>query len=186
MRCLRTTLVLLVFLVAACSDAGDNGTPQAGEDTAVDATSEATSPTDGATTSPVPTVGSSAPLAPRAVAEADGIRVTLLQLVDPWQTPPGEERPGDGMRYVEIAVTVENYSGRSLHLGYDDFTFESDAESAVGIDIGGATPYLESQTLAADATVQGFVVAELPDDAQLTVIRFDADVSTPDEIVFGQ
>lgn len=182
------TLFAIVALLTACGggdDATETPTPDEANTATVSATATVVDPGGGTPTSEA-TVGSSAPLTAQSVAEADGVRVVLLQITDDWHQPSGQPAAPSGSRYVQIAVTVENHSDRAFTVGYDSFEFVAGEETSPGIKIGGAEPYLGRQDLPPEAAIQGFVVGVIPDAETLTGIHFDADGSTSVEVVFGE
>jgi hypothetical protein len=189
MKLLLAFLTATSFLLAACASDEGTGTPGGNTDEpqgTATATATGTSTSDGTTPTTPPGAGPDADLATQAIAEADNIRVTLLHIEDPWEQPVGEPEPPAGTRYVQVAVTIENYSGRPYQVAFDDFIFYGGGQATEGIDIGGADPYLSTQTLAADATIQGFVVGEVVEGDEFSGLTFDADTATEARVTFGE
>ncbi len=190
LRRLRLPVALLLagaLAVAAACGGGGDGTPDpTPEDTATAAASLTPRPRKSTTPEPS-TVGKAATIEKNAAAEADGVRVILHQVTDPWVEPDGADPPAPGYRYVEIAVTVENRSGDRVTTGFDDFVFVSgDGSQREGLKIDGITPFFDHQEMAADTVVQGFVIGEVRDRSTLARIEYDADPTTTVRATFEE
>ena len=186
MRLVHLLLVLAAVLAfGACEDLEEE--PTAGPRTPTATPGGPSLPT--VTTTPIgPTpITSQADVEPNAVAEADGVRVTLLQVTDPFEPGPAADPPEQGYRYVQIAVTLENRSGEDITTGFGAFTFVSeDGSGRQGKRVQGVEPYLITQAIADEAVLQGLLVGEVKEGSQLAGITYDADSATPSTVVFGR
>ena len=179
-------LALASAIVGGCGSDDSAGSPTPEGSVSASATA---APGAGATATPTPTsppVAETAPLTPQAAAEADGIRVILAQVLQPWLPDAATPAAPAGSHYVLIAVTIENRSRKPVEVGYNTFAFVGSQGETPGVNIPGADPYLTRQTLAPRAVVQGFVAGILPDDGDLTGVRFDADPGTDAHVTFEE
>lgn len=176
-------LLVVIPLALGCDEVDDQPTNTR------TATSTA-SPTSLPTVTRTPTPGditTAAGLEPGAVAEADGVRVTLLQVTDPWEAFAEADTPEEGYRYVQAAVTLENRSGEDITTGFGAFAFVSgDGTASRGKRVEGAEPYLITQTIADEAVVQGLVVGEVKEGEAFSGLMFDPQNATPQRVVFGE
>ncbi len=117
------------------------------------------------------------PLTPELVAEADGVRVTLKRIADPYDNPFEDTQAGT--RFVGFDLTIESAAGGSLkRLRDQDFQLIDAAGAAYGgrivesVGIGG---------FGAADLVLAFTVGA---GASPSLLRYDPDPANPGQIEF--
>lgn len=124
---------------------------------------------------------------PGAVAEAENVRVTLLEVTDPWTGDGTLWGPQPGTKYVAIRVAVENLGGGDHDLDSTNFhlkTSSFDGEVTffkAEPDLFAAGPFLD---LSPGARAEGWVTFVVAEPAQLTMLKYDPDIFTTKDIEF--
>jgi hypothetical protein len=137
-------------------------------------------------TAPV-SVSDQAPLEKGAQAEADEVRVVVLQISDPFKASRQAATPEAGYHYAQVAVQVENRGAADITTGFGAFSLvSSDGSARPAVRVAGVDPYFITQSIASEAVVQGLIVGEVKDGETLAGLTFDANDGTPDAITFGQ
>jgi hypothetical protein len=120
-----------------------------------------------------------------AVAEAEDVRVTLNQVVDPWVSDNQFEQPDAGKRFVAFDVTIENVGGSGTHYASPINFKLTDSESfAYEITFFGPDPALRTTGLGSGEKTRGWVPFEVNQNASLAVLKYDPNMFTTDDIEF--
>jgi len=129
--------------------------------------------------------------APGAVAEAEGIRVTLNEIRDPFEPAEIFAQPYEGNRFVVFDVTIERTGsgGRFVWCGdfklidADGFVYEEsfDAVFALGTE---NLPTLDGTNIGKGEKVRGWCGFEVRADAKLSVLKYDPNPFTTNDIEF--
>jgi hypothetical protein len=120
---------------------------------------------------------------PGAVAEAEDVRITLSQIVDPWVSDNMFIEPASGKRFVSFEVTIEQMDGSHLA---SDFNFQlTDAEGfASDPTFGGPEPALPTIDLGKGQKTQGWVLFEVNEGTALKLLKYDPNLFTTNDIEF--
>jgi hypothetical protein len=124
---------------------------------------------------------------PGAVAEAEGIRMTFLEKVDPWTAYGQFEEPPAGNIYVAVKIAMENVGKRDHDLWPSNFSLKTssfDGEVTyfkAEPDLFAAGPFL---TLSNGARAEGWVTFTVAQGAQLRLLKYDPDPLTTSDIEF--
>jgi hypothetical protein len=188
-------LLILVIVIAAGAAAGGGGNKE--ETTAVQPTAAAES----TAVAPVHQVQPTLPPQPTAekiqrivtatagaVAEAEDVRVTLNEITDPWVSPAqfAPDQPDPGMRFVALDVTIEHVGKGGTHFACG-FGFKlTDAEGyaydpALIFDL---EPDLNCIDLGSGEKTRGWIGFEVREGGGLSLLKYDPNVFTTDDIEF--
>lgn len=152
---------------------------------------EASTPTQVKTTGQTETVGLTTgpepqPAGAGSISEAEGIRVTLNQIVDPWT----DIEAASGSRFVAFDVTLENL-GAEVHEvpeidGYEFILTDADAYAYSRNYISGVPePGLASLPIEPGEKLRGWIWFEIGAAAALSSLQYDANSDTPGKIEFA-
>jgi len=201
-----TALVWLIIIVAIAASAGggdeEEGEPAARAEGSPTAPAAAESPTaeeveetPAAEETPKEEEAPEAPSierivagVPGAVAEAEGVRITLNDIVDPWVSPSefAPDEPDPGKRFVAFDVTIEYVKESGTHFACDiNFTL-TDAEAfayeyELLFDL---EPAFDCIGLGGGQKTRGWTGFEVNEGATLDLLKYDPDIFTTDDIEF--
>jgi len=150
------------LLIIAVLSTGSCGTSTKNEDasgTIVPAIEEkATEPPDNGDNEATLVVGQS--------ATAQGIRVTILQIVDPFTSANPIAKPAGGTRFVAFKVRIENVSDKNHFFNRSNLRLRHAANEQTAPAFGASPdkPSLEDapDSIAAGANIEGWEAFELP------------------------
>jgi hypothetical protein len=122
---------------------------------------------------------------PGAIAEAEGVRVTLNATADPWVSDNQFIRPDAGKRFVAFDVTIQNSKDSGTH-GANPFNFKlSDAEDfAYEVTFGGPEPAVHAVDLGSGEKTRGWVAFEVNAGTPLKRLKYDPNPFTTNDIEF--
>ena len=199
-----TALVWLIIVIVAASAGGgdddEDGQPAAQEQPSPTAPAATESPTAEAPAeevqeTPVEQETPEAPAierivsgVPGAVAEAEGVRITLNDIVDPWVSPsqfPLDE-PSPGKRFVAFDVTLHWVKESGTHFAcWTEFTLtDTDAflfEWELLFDL---EPQLDCVDLGGGQKTRGWIGFEVNEGTPLDLLKYDPDFFTTNDIEF--
>jgi len=195
---IASVLVLIIIIAVATSGGGggdEEGQPAAQAQPSPTAPPAAESPTAeapaeevqetpaGAETPEPPPIERIVAGVPGAVAEAEDVRITLSQIVDPWVSDNMFIEPASGKRFVSFEVTIEQMDGSHLA---SDFNFQlTDAEGfASDPTFGGPEPALPTIDLGKGQKTQGWVLFEVNEGTALKLLKYDPNLFTTNDIEF--
>jgi len=120
-----------------------------------------------------------------AGAEAEGIRIAINQILDPYSSENMFDEPDAGMRFVAFDLTVENVSDSSNYFSAFEFKLRDadDFQYEVGISPL-VSPRLESQDLRGGTKTRGLVGFQVRATARLVELYFDPNLFTKTDILF--
>jgi hypothetical protein len=124
---------------------------------------------------------------PGTVAEAEGIRITFLEKVEPWTAYGQFGEPPAGNVYVAVKIAMENAGKRDHNLSASNFALKTsgfDGEvtySKAEPDLFAAGPF---PTLSKGSRVEGWVTFTVAQGTQLKLLKYDPDPVTTDDIEF--
>jgi len=122
--------------------------------------------------------GRFAPVAPALTGEADGIRVKLQGIADPFNDPLNDPEPGT--RFVGFDVTIEGLAGGSLRRPRDqDFQLID----AAGTGYSGR--FVDTVAVGALEALEVSLAFTVKTDATPKLLRYDPDPANPGLIEFG-
>ncbi len=192
-------IVLVIIISVAAStgggddgDGGGNGAQVAGQPTQLEADRgaddqepvEPVQPTD----TPEPEIERIVQAVPGAVAEAEDVRITLNDIVDPWVSTAefAPDEPEPGKRYVALDVTLQYVTDRGTHLACE-FNFRLTDTDAFAYDTAflfDLEPTLECIDLGGGERTRGWIAFEVNEAAQLDLLKYDPDIFSTDDIEF--
>ncbi len=182
-------LGLALALAMACAQ--PEGVTQQQESPATDSSPVAATTPSGQATSTPQGPQRIVTASPGAVAEAEGVRVTLNEIRDPFESHNLFAQPPQGRRFVAFDVTIERTRGGS-HYAYcgnfklqsqDGFVAEYDvsAMAAVGTE---NLPTLSGANIGRGEKVRGWCAFAVGADARLAVLKYDPSLVTTNDIEF--
>ncbi len=199
------TLIVVIIVVAAATGGDDGGAEDAVsgiETTETEApTSEPTEPL-AAEPTPEPTVEPTpeptpteepeteriVPAVPGAVAEAEGVQITLNEIIDPWISTAefAFDEPGPGNRFVAMDITIQYTKDSGTHFACDINFRLTDAEAfaydaAILIDL---EPSLKCIDLGGGQKTRGWMGFEIGGGAIMDLLKYDPDFLTTNDIEF--
>ena len=124
---------------------------------------------------------------PGAVAEAEGVRVTLHEVVDPWVEEGLFEAPQPGTRYVAIRVSLENVGDGDHALYSSNFDLKTSSYDGevtffkAEPDLFAPGPFLN---LSSGARAEGWVTFVVAEGAGLTMLKYDPSLVTTNDVEF--
>jgi Domain of unknown function (DUF4352) len=99
-------------------------------------------------------------------ATAQGIRVTILQIVDPFTSANPISVPAGGTRFVAFKIRIENVSDKNHFFNRSNLRLRdaADAETAPAFGASPDKPSMEDapDTIAPGANIEGWEAFELP------------------------
>jgi hypothetical protein len=128
---------------------------------------------------------------PGAVAEAEGVRVTLNEIRDPFQSRNQFAQAPQGRRFVAFDVTIERTRGGS-HYAYcgnfklqsqDGFVADYDLSAMVAVGTENL-PTLSGSNIGSGEKVRGWCAFAVGADARLAVLKYDPSLVTTNDIEF--
>jgi len=122
--------------------------------------------------------------APGAVAEAEGVRITLNEVADPWVSDSMFARPASGRRFVAFDVTIEQVGGSHLA---SQFKFQLTDAEGFAYDpelFSGPEPDLRSIDLGKGQKTRGWVTFEVSEGTPLKLLKYDPELFTTKDIEF--
>ena len=119
---------------------------------------------------------------PGATAEAEGVRVTLNEIIDPWLSDTFMQ-PDPGRRSVAFDVTIQHVDGGTQSVSAFDFML-SDAEDFLYNATFGPDPILDSIDLGSGQKTRGWVAFEVNEGTPLKLLKYDPNVFTAKDIEF--
>lgn len=176
-----SALVWLIIIVTVVAAVGGGG----GEKPAAEVEGQP-SPTGGAQPAAAPSKPQRVVQAVAgAVAEAENIRVTLLELTDPWTG----SAPEHGTRYVAVRVAVENLGDHEHGLSSTNFHLDTSSSSFEAMvtffkakpDLFELAPFLH---LSPGGKLEGWVNFVVAEGAELKRLSYDPNPITTDDIEF--
>lgn len=131
--------------------------------------------------------------APGAVAEAEGVRVTLNEVRDPVvsQAQFAPTRPEPGKRFVAFDATIERVSGPGDFVSCYDFklidaagfVYEHDFLASLATREAGLS-LLRGVNIGSGEKVRGWCSFQVGADAKLAVLKYDPNFFTTSDIEF--
>ncbi len=198
--------VLIIIIIAVATAGGDDegGEAVMGEPTVTAAaepevTEEPTEipeatpeppPEPTATPEPTPPPESEriVPAVPGAVAEAEGVQITLNEIIDPWISTAefAFDEPSPGNRFVAMDITIQYVKDSGTHFACDINFRLTDAEAfaydaAFLIDL---EPSLKCIDLGGGQKTRGWMGFEIGEGAILDLLKYDPDIFTTNDIEF--
>lgn len=129
--------------------------------------------------------------APGAVAEAEGVRVTLHEIRDPFVSNNPFAQAPQGKRFVAFDVTVErtrspgHYASCGSFKLVDQGGFVSDfSGGALGAVMADNLPVLSGAQIGEGEKVRGWCGFEMGAGARLAVLKYDPNPVTTSDIEF--
>ena len=120
-------------------------------------------------------------LAPGQSATAEGLRITLVEIVDPFVSSNSFSRPKAGHRHVAFRVLIENVSNRNQFVSPFDFTL-TDAENfqydPTSVVFDGPSLYDCPSQLTGGGRCEGWLGFEVREGAGLKDLMFDPNTFT--------
>jgi hypothetical protein len=203
-----TALVWLIIIIAVAASAGgggdEEGEPAAQAQRSPTAPAAAESPTaevpveeetpevqetpeEGETPEPPPIERIVAGV-PGAVAEAEGVRITLNDIADPWVSPSefAPDEPDPGKRFVAFDVTIEYTKESGTHYAcWTEFTLsDADAFAYEYELLFDLEPMLNCIDLGGGQKTRGWMGFEVNEGAALSLLKYDPDIFTTNDIEF--
>ena len=154
-------LVVLVVVIASATGGG-------GDD------KKATS--GGTTSAPAAARANEATLAQGESATAEGVKITILQIQDPFVSPNQFSRPDAGNRYVAFKLQIENVGNRNASVNAFSFklvdaeNFQHQAESIVFAEQGLIG---QAQSLGGGAKIEGWLGFQVKEGVGLRELTYD-------------
>jgi len=183
---IATGLVWIIVIAAvAGGSGGDKDTKEevsGGQAPAAQATSKPRAPAS----TPLPDKSlSKVKAVAGAIAEAEDVRITLNEIVDPWASDNQFIQPEAGKRIVAFDVTIENIGKSGTHTT-NPFNFKvTDVESfAYDPAFFGPEPSLDFIDLGSSEKTRGWVSFEVDSNTALAVLKYDPDIFTKSDIEF--
>jgi len=158
-------LVVLSFVFVAaseCEQTSDNSPPQGSEQ---------------------PDLTRIVSAVPGATAEAEGVRVTLNEIVDPWLSDTFME-PDAGRRFVAFDVTIQNVDGGTQIAAPFGFKLSDAEDFAYDWSMSGPDPGLHFIDLGSGQKTRGWVTFEVNGGTPLKLLKYDPDPFTTNDIEF--
>jgi len=126
--------------------------------------------------------------APGAVAEAEGVQITLNEIIDSWVSSAefAPDRPDPGKRFVVFDVTIQYVRERGTHFACG-FGFRLTDADAFAYDIEflfDLEPSLDCIDLGGGEKTRGWIGFEVNEGAVLELLKYDPDPFTTDDIEF--
>jgi len=123
-----------------------------------------------------------------AVAEAEGVRIVLNAIADPWVSAAefAPDRPDAGKRFVAFDVTIEYVRDSGSHYGCwanfklsdtDGFAYEYDL-------LFDLDPKLDCVDLGSGQKTRGWMGFEVNEAAELDLLKYDPNIFTTDDVEF--
>ena len=190
-------LIIIISVTASAGGGGDgDGEQVAGQPTEAapgdqepddQETAEPTQPPE-PTDTPEPEIESAVTAVPGAVAEADDVRITLNEIVDPWVSTAefAPDEPGPGKRFFALDVTIQYVTDSGTHLACD-FNFRLTDTDAFAYDpefLFDLEPRLECIELGGGERTRGWIAFEVNEGAQLDLLKYDPRLFSPNDIEF--
>lgn len=121
--------------------------------------------------------------APGVQAEAEGVRITLNETVDPWVSENMFIQPDPGRRFVAFDVTIEQVGGSHLA---SEFNFQLTDVEGFAYDTAflGAEPPLQMIDLGKGQKTRGWVTFEVNEGTPLKLLKYDPNPFTTKDIEF--
>ncbi len=197
--------VLIIVVVAVASTSGDDDGESGEAVSALDTptpvmTEEPTQPPPEPTPEPTveptpdptpteePETERIVPAVPGAVAEAEGVQITLNEIIDPWISTAefAFDEPGPGNRFIAMDITIQYTKDSGTHFACDINFRLTDAEAcaydaAILIDL---EPSLKCIDLGGGQKTRGWMGFEIGEGAILDLLKYDPDILTTNDIEF--
>lgn len=193
-------ILIIIISVAASAGGGDDGEElTAGQPTeAADVDPDDPEPADGEpaeptqppepTDTPEPEIERIVQAVPGAVAEAEDVRITLNEIVDPWVSTAefAPDEPGPGKRFIAMDVTIQYVADSGTHLAcpFDFRLTDSDAFAYNTAFVFDLQPTLECIDLGGGQRTRGWIVFEVNEGAQPDLLKYDPDIFSTNDIEF--
>ena len=196
-------IVILIIIISVAASAGgggdDDGEQVAGQSTEAalgdtgdqepvdQETAEPTQPPE-PTDTPEPEIERIVTAVPGAVAEADDVRITLNEIVDPWVSAAefAPDEPDPGKRFFALDVTIQYVADSGTHLACD-FNFRLTDTDAFAYDAAflfDLEPRLDCIDLGGGERTRGWIAFEVNEGAQLDLLKYDPRLFSPNDIEF--
>lgn len=121
-------------------------------------------------------------------ATAQGIRVTILQIVDPFTSANVFSKPADGTRFVAFKLRIENVSDKNHFFNRSNLQLRDAADETTAPAFGASPdkPSLEDapSSIAVGANIEGWEAFELPVGVGLKDLIYIPDPFTEPDIHF--
>jgi len=122
---------------------------------------------------------------PGAVAEAEGTRIALNEILDPWVPQESFLRPETGRRFVAFDVTIENVGGGSPFVSCFDFRLSDTEDFAYEAELlASPEPDLRGVELAKGQKTRGWCAFEVNEGTPLKLLKYDPNPFTTNDIEF--
>jgi hypothetical protein len=123
-----------------------------------------------------------------ALAEAEGVRITLNETADPWVSPSefALDESVPGKRFVAFDVTLEWVEDSGFHYACStEFTLTDTAEFVYEHEpLFDLEPELDCVHLGSGQKTRGWIGFEVDEGTPLGILKYDPDIFTTEDIEF--
>ncbi|HEY8491661.1 MAG TPA: DUF4352 domain-containing protein [Dehalococcoidia bacterium] len=173
-------LLIIVIIAVAASGDGSPGATEGDRSTEAPAAQPAGEGTPAGQAATAPRENEAA-LAPGQSATAEGLRITLVEVVDPYISRNQFSRPAPGYRYVAFRVLFENVSDRNQFVSAFDFTLidtESFQYDPTSVVFDGPALYECPSQLTGGGRCEGWVGFQVREGVGLKDLMYDPNTFT--------
>ncbi len=116
--------------------------------------------------------------------ESDGLKITVLSADTDYQVPNDEYgfwTPGEGKKYIMVDFTAENIGSSDKYVGMTDFKCYADNSACDEKYLTGDAEFIGT-TLSAGRNVSFSLSYEVPKDAKIIELEYEANMFTDEKI----